>query len=98
MNEHLERQEQTREEKILNQLRAKLSSLYSGASKFEFHEKMVAFAEQLREHYPDSYSKYRLYHTLIQSTPKAENPPTMFDFPGNDSIEKFINEQHQPRR
>lgn len=53
---------------------------------------MVHFANNLKEKYPDTYDKYRLYHLLIGSTPIKEKL-LFFDFPGEeDSVRKFINE------
>jgi hypothetical protein len=44
-------------------------------------------AQELRDKYPD-YAEYELYHLLVGSTPKESLEK--FDFPGSDSIERFI--------
>ena len=51
------------------------------------HEKIIEFAEKIKNKYPD-YQDYMLYHLLIGSIPKSKLPK--FDFPGEDSVEKFI--------
>jgi len=50
-------------------------------------DKIVGFTEKLREKYPD-YQNYGFYHLMIGSTPRGECAKK--DFPGEDSIEKFI--------
>ncbi|MEK7500569.1 MAG: hypothetical protein AAB642_00380 [Patescibacteria group bacterium] len=56
-----------------------------------FHEVMVDKAEELQSKYPD-YREYRLYHLLISST-VGECPK--YDFPGEDSIELFLETQQK---
>ena len=64
------------------------------------YEMVLRKDKELKDKYPDYYT-YRLYHLLIGSSvePIISNPennsplPTEnFDFPGDDSIEKFIRE------
>lgn len=53
-------------------------------------EDIVIFTEHLKKKYPN-YSKYRMYHKLISSTvPKSMYGIIEGDFPGEYSIEKFI--------
>jgi hypothetical protein len=52
-------------------------------------EKVVTFTDKLKKKYPDFVS-YRLYHMLVLSTPKLGVAFTHFDFPGEDSIQNFI--------
>ena len=54
---------------------------------FGTHEKIIEFTERIKDKYPD-YRDYELYHLLIGSTPGGKLPK--FDFPGENSIEKFI--------
>ncbi|TSC70367.1 MAG: hypothetical protein CEO12_391 [Parcubacteria group bacterium Gr01-1014_46] len=54
-----------------------------------FYERMLEFVGRVESKYPDCRS-YELFHLLIGSTPLN---PTKFDFPGEDSIEKFLREQ-----
>lgn len=51
---------------------------------------MPRFAKSLEARHPDARN-YRLFHLLIDSTP-SPGTITHFDFPGDDSIEKFIRE------
>lgn len=47
------------------------------------------FADELRKKYKNT-TDYMLYHLLIGSTVRQQ---VLFDFPGDDSVEKFIREQ-----
>ena len=58
---------------------------------FGFHEAMVDKAEELQSKYPD-YRDYRLYHLLISST---VGECSKYDFPGEDSVELFLETQQQ---
>lgn len=51
---------------------------------------MPRFAKALEARHPDA-RHYRLFHLLIDSAPSPETI-THFDFPGVDSVEKFIRE------
>ncbi len=68
----------------LKQLQEKRHNIFSNIDKYE---KLYEFAEKLKAKHED-YKDYRLYHFLIGSTPDRELPK--IDFPGEDSIEKFI--------
>ncbi|MCX6703143.1 MAG: hypothetical protein NTV02_00425 [Candidatus Zambryskibacteria bacterium] len=48
-------------------------------------------AEELSKKYP-GFNTIALYHLLIDSNP-VEGSITEFDFPGDDSIEKFLRDQ-----
>ncbi len=64
---------------------------YPGAEGFgkreQIQQRIIAFARNLQSKYPD-YSRYRLYHGFIGSTPSQ--PSLYLDFPGEDSVELFI--------
>jgi hypothetical protein len=49
------------------------------------------FAQSLQEKYPDTFSR-RLWHLLIGSSPppEIEKNMSMADYPGEDSIVRFI--------
>lgn len=53
-------------------------------------QKTSNFARELQKKYPD-FRNYRLYHLLILSS-VGEGDCDKFDFPGDDSVEKFIDE------
>ena len=57
----------------------------------EIQEKIVVFVSRLREKYPDS-NKYELMHIITGSgiPTRANFKPLEDDFPGEDSVEKFI--------
>jgi hypothetical protein len=57
-----------------------------------FSGALVDFINHLRKKYPD-YQKYRLYHLIASSTLFEECP--YFDFPDDDSIEKFLHDKYQ---
>lgn len=52
------------------------------------YQKTCDFACELQKKYPD-FQTYRLYHLLVMST-VGEGDCDKFDFPRNDSVEKFI--------
>jgi hypothetical protein len=88
-------------EVLLAELGALWDEFLSGRedSEFEDHGKMVEFingisdkqgnkiSQGIKDKYPD-YRNYELYHLLVGSTPSI--PCEKFDFPGDDSIERFI--------
>ncbi len=77
--------EKSQEQIDLKQLKEKLSNIYEDLDKYD---KLRKFIEKLRVKYEDCQD-YQLYHFLIGSTPDREL--SKIDFPGGDSIEKFIN-------
>ncbi len=74
------------EEALAEKLREKVNKSFS----FENYEKIGEYTDKIREKYPD-YSEYRLWHVVISSTINENTKITHFDFPGDDSAEKFIN-------
>jgi len=79
------------EEARVKDLDFKLLAIYqknTREKRIAFYEELCDFAGELKKKYPD-YFDYRLYHVLIGSTPWA--PCLKIDFPGDDSVEKFIN-------
>lgn len=55
----------------------------------EIYHEITHFADGLRKRHPD-WEQYELYHALISSTPHG--PCEKHDFPGDDSVMKFIQE------
>jgi len=68
----------------IEKLRDKLLEIYEDDDKYQ---KLYDFAQKLRAKYSD-HADYRLYHLLIGST--SSKDLTKIDFPGEDSVEKFI--------
>lgn len=92
MNENFEDNYEAREV-LAKELKDKiLSAVRSGdnAAKIAIAVKLGDFGEHLREKY-ENFSEFRLYHILAGST--ITKKPAFFDFPGEDSVEKFIREQ-----
>lgn len=52
------------------------------------YNKCTNFAQELLKKYPDARD-YRLFHILIGSS--VDREMEKFDFPGDDSVEQFIN-------
>ncbi len=77
--------EQSQEQIDLKQLKEKRSNIFEDLDKYA---KLCEFVKKLKEKYED-YQEYQLYHFLICSTPDREL--SKIDFPGDDSVEKFIN-------
>ena len=52
-------------------------------------ELLPPFADQLRQNHPDC-GKYRIYHDLVGGTPREGDGIIEEDFPGEDSVVKFL--------
>lgn len=74
-------------EAALTRLRTSLQKFLEKQGYIECLESTGRKAKELESRYPD-FLDYRLYHLLIGSTPSKKC--SKFDFPGEDSIEKFI--------
>ena len=83
-------------EETVQALRELLVKAYDENS-LETHEKIINKSDRLKANYGKEVYRYRLYHLLIGSTP-GENVD-LFDFPEEDSIEKYIKEELvEPRK
>ena len=63
---------------------------------FGFQDKIVKKVNALRKKYSspeNNYQDYEMYHVLTNSS--LTRPSKEFDFPGEDSIEKFIRDSHK---
>ena len=78
-------------EEILRSLKEKWSALSKIEDILSFHDKVISKARELESIYPD-YSDYELYHLLIGST---IDDRSKFDFPGEDSVQKFIDAEFE---
>ncbi|KND52131.1 MAG: hypothetical protein AB198_02395 [Parcubacteria bacterium C7867-003] len=76
-------------EVIMAEIAERKSAFYRDLDRYEV---LVEFANKLKEKYPD-HLDYELFHFLVGSTIRPETPPKYFDFPGEDSIEKFLRGQ-----
>ena len=89
MKEQLEIQ--PNEEVIATAVKEKINFLYSLDKKImmESYEKMCNLADELEKKYSDA-RKYYLFHIMIGSTFDRKNCSAGFDFPGDDSIVKHL--------
>ena len=55
----------------------------------EFQDKLIKYIKDIRIKYPD-YEKYVVYHVLVGSTLPDGVTIIEDDFPGDDSVEKFL--------
>ncbi len=78
-------QQPKRERANIEEIEKKRIAIYEDMDKYQ---KYVEFANRLRKKYPDC-GDYLMWHIMAGSTPVGE--PPKFDFPGEDSLEKFIN-------
>ncbi|MCF7835581.1 MAG: hypothetical protein K9M15_00440 [Candidatus Marinimicrobia bacterium] len=76
-----------KESKIAD-VKKELKKVYEKADMLEVHEKVVAYSDEIAGKYPD-YRDYELYHALIGSG-VPEGACSKFDFPGEDSVERFV--------
>lgn len=77
-------------EQLIRELKDMVLEASADADVIGKYNKIVDFADHLLQKYPDARS-HQLFHVLIGST--TPNPLAQFDFPGDDSIEKFIKEK-----
>jgi hypothetical protein len=70
---------------------AKRAELYKKEGYVTFLDFIEKKGNELRQKYSNA-NKYRTFHLLIGSTP-APGECTEFDFPGDDSLEKFLEAQ-----
>jgi hypothetical protein len=71
----------------IQEMQLKLIRLYNESNSHENIQKVNSFMRKIRERHQD-FLDYKLYHLLLCSTP---DPLVIkYDFPEEDSIEKFI--------
>ena len=75
-------------ESVLADIKQKLNNVYRGKNIEEMHNRIAEFGYKLMDKYSDCRN-YILFHVLIGSTPPS-NATIKEDFPGEDSIIKFI--------
>lgn len=76
---------------LIKKYKEKLNELMSNVSEFDsFYAEIFNKAEELRSSYGENVGKYAMYHALSGSTIWGDIPITADDFPGEDSIAKFI--------
>ena len=87
---------QPNEEAMAEAVKKKLNFLYSLDVKvmMEIYNKIYDLANQLQMKYPDA-RKYYLFHIIIGSTPERKNCSAGFDFPGEDSIVKHLDDLYR---
>jgi hypothetical protein len=88
---NLESRKKRNEKIVLGYLETKFENAYAHAPETFGHDS-EEFAQKLRKRYPH-FEKYRLYHLLAGSS--AFKNCIEFDFPDEDSIEKFIIKESQ---
>ena len=88
-------------EEDVNRVYNKLSSIMEYIQKLgtqdfikKYNDIIKSFADELIKKYSrEELINYRAYHILIGSTPNPEKKPEFFDLPGEDSIEKYLDEK-----
>lgn len=84
-----EQKTENAEEEKFNTLHEKWENIMKKDG-ISFYNKCADFSRKIRQKYPDAET-YQLFHLLAGSTFDKDDAPN-FDFPGEDSIEKFIEE------
>lgn len=74
-------------EAIVSSIKEKLLKVCQADTDLTYQDVIANFAGHLEKNYPD-HQQYLMYHILLGSSPR-ETPPN-FDFPGEDSVELFI--------
>jgi len=90
---------QKNEEEIVKAVEEKKSFLYSLDMKVreKLYDIIYNLANELEKKYSDA-RKYYLFHTLINSGVKRQDCSAGFDFPGDDSIAKHIDDLYKEYR
>jgi|GEM_PF-1566393 len=85
-------QDINREEDKIKEIERKRDELFEKMGTEEAWEEILEYANNLKKKHPNGdYLKYRAYHALICSTTDEKKSPYL-DFPGEDSVEKFLDE------
>jgi len=79
-----------RNQKIKNIL-SDLSRLASFEDLVKSQEEIKSFYDRLKVKYPD-FNSHRILHVLIGSMGPSNSKITEDDFPGDDSVENFVND------
>ncbi len=79
------------EQAILDEVENKKNFLFNLEDKtvVEIYRKIYDFEKKLEEKYPDA-SKYYLFHIVAGGTINRRDCSSGFDFPGDDSIAKYL--------
>ena len=79
------------QEEIVARLNLKLSQAFKSPTEqaMQAMEDVAAFADRLKKKYPD-YNSYQLFHVLSLSSQLEGVAFAHFDFPGDDSVQGFI--------
>ncbi|MGC9968425.1 MAG: hypothetical protein ABSC29_01680 [Minisyncoccia bacterium] len=86
---------QEEENRLMAEMSAIVSRAYGNeAIRKEAYRLLMAHLANIETKYPD-HRNYRMYHEALGSTAE-EGDCSEFDFPGEDSIVLFINEQIKP--
>jgi hypothetical protein len=82
---------QSNEESIVEAVRKKIDFLYNLDRNImaEIYDRIGDLADELEKKYPNA-RKYYLFHIMIGSTFDRKDCSSGFDFPGDDSIAKLI--------
>ncbi|MDI6777662.1 MAG: hypothetical protein QMD77_00565 [Patescibacteria group bacterium] len=72
----------------------KINEIIGTAEGIKYWELTSPFIERLRDKYKEGIKNYLLYHILIGNSGEPRKKAFMFDFEGEDSIEKFIRKCH----
>jgi hypothetical protein len=67
-----------------------ITTKLSESGNFEYYLELVAFSEKLEKKYPNAREKYIIFHDLIGSGVWSTSEVIYDDFPGEDSVEKFV--------
>ena len=82
------------EELIVEEVKSRRSSLYRLKDRWkEIHNKIIDFSNSLESKYPDARKCY-LFNVMVGGTIDRADCH-IFDFPGEDSVEKFIKDLEQ---
>lgn len=79
------------QEEIAARLNLKVSQAFKSPTEqaMQAMEDVAAFADRLKKKYPD-YDSYQLFHVLSLSSQLEGVAFAHFDFPGEDSVQRFI--------
>ncbi|MCG2698388.1 hypothetical protein L6307_04880 [Candidatus Parcubacteria bacterium] len=79
-----------KEDENFNELKEKFN-IWLRKDLMKNNEEIVKFIDEIKRKYPNHYD-CKLYHILAFSG--IQHECSMFDFPGDDSVEKFIEERY----
>ena len=88
MLEHPKNEQENSHELVARNLESRMLAAAKDENIHEKGDQIIAFSKKIKEKY-SNFGDYLMYHVLVGSTLRTK---PLFDFPGEDSVEKFLDD------